>query len=115
MHLALRRTAEAVLTSAGTVVAGLLPLLLSLTPTTRGLGLACAVGIVVAATFVLVVLPATLVLFGRWIFWPLVPREGAAVIPEPDSWRRTVGNTVPGPPAALIAAALLVSSPMYTA
>ena len=54
----LRRTAEAVLSSATTVVLGLLTLLLSLFPTTRGLGLACAVGVVVAATFVLVVLPA---------------------------------------------------------
>src|SRR3546814_2889046 len=108
MHLALRRTAEAVLTSAGTVVAGLLTLLLSLTPTTRGLGLACAVGIVVAATFVLVVLPATLVLFGRWIFWPIVPREGDAVLTETDSWWRKVGNTVAGRPAAFIVGALVV-------
>ncbi|NYG59477.1 RND superfamily putative drug exporter [Nocardioides daedukensis] len=108
MRLALRRTAEAVLTSAGTVVAGLLTLLLSLTPTTRGLGLACAVGIVVAATFVLVVLPATLVLFGRWIFWPIVPREGDAVLTETDSWWRKVGNTVAGRPAAFIVGALVV-------
>src|SRR3546814_20723233 len=56
LHLALRRTAEAVLTRAGTVVAGLLPLLLSLTPTTRVLGPACAVGIGVASTFVPAVL-----------------------------------------------------------
>ena len=49
MAPALRRTAEAVLASATTVVLGLLTLLLSLIPTTRGLGLACAIGIVVAA------------------------------------------------------------------
>ena len=77
MSLALRRTVEPVLASATTVVLGLLTLLLSLTPSTRGLGLACAIGIVVAASFVLVVLPATLVLFGRWVFWPRVPRDGA--------------------------------------
>lgn len=63
MRTALRRTAEPVLCSAGTVVAGLLTLLLSLVPTTRGLGLACAVGIVVAAAFVLGCLPSVLVLF----------------------------------------------------
>ena len=76
MARALRRTAEAVLSSATTVVLGLLTLLLSLFPTTRGLGLACAVGVVVATFFALVVLPAALVCFGRWVFWPRVPRDG---------------------------------------
>ena len=50
MSVAVRRTAEAVLASATTVVLGLLTLLLSVVPTTRGLGLACAIGVVVAAT-----------------------------------------------------------------
>ena len=77
MAHALPRTAEAVLASAATVVVGLLTLTLSLFPTTRGLGVACAIGIVTAAFFVLVVLPAALVVFGRWIFWPRVPRPGA--------------------------------------
>ena len=79
MATALRRTAEAVLASATTVVLGLLTLLLSAFPTTRGLGLACAVGVVVAAAFALLVLPAALVLFGRWVFWPKVPRVGEPV------------------------------------
>ncbi|WP_343988170.1 MMPL family transporter [Terrabacter terrae] len=57
MSVALGRTAEAVLSSAVTVVIGLLTLLLSLFPATRGLGLACAVGVVVAAAFVLLVCP----------------------------------------------------------
>jgi putative drug exporter of the RND superfamily len=75
MTIALRRTAEAVLTSAATVVLGVLCLLLSLTPSTRALGAASAVGIAVASVFVLVVLPAALVSFGRWIFWPRIPRK----------------------------------------
>lgn len=108
MALALRRTAEAVLTSAGTVVVGLLTLLLSLTPTTRGLGLACAVGIVVAATYVLVVLPALLVLCGRWIFWPMVPRRGDKVLVEADSWWRRVGDTVAARPGTFIVATALL-------
>ncbi|QIX25190.1 MMPL family transporter [Nocardioides sp. JQ2195] len=108
MSLALRRTAEAVLTSAGTVVAGLLTLLLSLTPTTRGLGLACAVGIVVAAAYVLVVLPALLMLFGRWIFWPLVPHRGDEVLVETHSWWRRVGDTVAARPGTFIVGTLLL-------
>ncbi|WP_344342195.1 MMPL family transporter, partial [Streptomyces rhizosphaericus] len=46
MATAVRRTAEAVVASSVTVLLGLLTLLLSLVPTTRGLGLACAIGIV---------------------------------------------------------------------
>ncbi len=79
MRIALRQTSHAVLASATTVVLGVLSLTLSLFPTTRALGVACAVGVVVAATFALVALPATLVLFGRWVFWPKVPAAGLGV------------------------------------
>ncbi len=108
MAHALPRTAEAVLASAATVVVGLLTLTLSLFPTTRGLGVACAIGVVTAAFFVLVVLPAALVVFGRWIFWPRVPRPGQTALTEGRSpWRR-VGDAVARRPVAYIAASLLV-------
>ncbi|GAA4109159.1 MMPL family transporter [Knoellia locipacati] len=99
MAHALTRTAEAVLSSSTTVVLGLLTLLLSAFPTTRGLGLACAVGVVVAAAFVLVVLPAALVVFGRWIFWPKVPREGQASLADSRSFWRRIGDAVARRPA----------------
>ncbi len=94
MRIALGRTAHAVLASATTVVLGVLCLALSLVPTTRGLGIACAVGIVVAALFALVALPAVLVLFGRWIFWPKVPKLGTASLAEGRSVWRRVGDAV---------------------
>ena len=98
MARALARTAEAVLTSAVTVVLGVLTLLLSLTPATRGLGLASAVGVVVAAVMVLVALPAALVCFGRWIFWPRVPRVGSpGTIETARLWNR-VGGVVSARP-----------------
>ena len=81
------------LSSATTVVLGLLTLLLSAIPTTRGLGLACAIGVVIAATFALVVLPAALVLFGRWVFWPRVPHVGDAVLVDSDSASGTASAT----------------------
>ena len=61
-------------------------------PATRGLGLACAVGVVVAATFALVVLPAALVVFGRWIFWPKVPHVGETGLADGNSFWRRVGD-----------------------
>ena len=109
MAHALRRTTEAVLASASTVVLGLLTLLLSLFPATRGLGLACAVGVLVAAAFVLVVLPATLVVFGRWIFWPKVPHVGQVSLADSRSFWRRVGDAVATRPAvyAIVTVALL--------
>ena len=107
MRRALSRTAEAVVSSASTVVLGLLVLLLSLVPTTRGLGLACAVGVVTAAAFVLLVLPPALVLFGRWVFWPRTPRVGQVTLVESRSGWRRVGDLVARHPAAWVAAAVL--------
>ncbi|WP_210651043.1 MMPL family transporter [Nocardioides sp. SYSU D00065] len=103
MASALARTTEAVCSSAITVVLGLLTLLLSAIPTTRGLGVACAVGVLVAATFALVVLPAALVLFGRWVFWPRVPRVGDPVLVESRSVWRRVGDAVARRPRTYVA------------
>lgn len=108
MARALHRTSEAVLSSSVTVVVGVLTLLLSLTPATRGLGLASAVGIVVAATMVLLVLPAALVVFGRWIFWPRVPKVGSqGTVDTARLWRR-VGRGVAARPATVAVASGLL-------
>jgi RND superfamily putative drug exporter len=108
MAHALRRTTEAVVASSTTVVLGLLTLLLSLIPTTRGLGLACAVGVLVAAFAALAVLPFTLVLFGRWVFWPKVPRVGQATLVESRSLWRRVGDVVSRRPGTLVVATVLL-------
>ena len=112
MSIAVRRTAEAVLASATTVVLGLLTLLLSVVPTTRGLGLACAIGVVIAAAFVLVVLPAVLVLFGRWVFWPRVPHVGDSAQADTNSFWHKVGQRVAGRPVAFVAGTVLVLAVM---
>ncbi|AGF72733.1 MMPL family transporter [Corynebacterium halotolerans] len=82
-------TARTVLASAVTVVIGVACLLLSATPSTRGLGLASAVGIAIAFIFGVFVLPGVLLFFGRWIFWPVRPKVGE----EPDHrvWDRISG------------------------
>lgn len=107
MGLALKRAGEAIFSSAGTVYVGLLMLLLSAFPSTRGLGLACAVGILVAAVFVLVVLPSFLPLFGRWVFWPKVPREGQSVLADTQSLWRRIGDRVARSPKAFIGGTLV--------
>ncbi len=113
MRRAVRHAGEAILTSASTVVLGVLTLLLSVFPATRGLGAASAVGIVIAAGYALVVLPSLLVLFGRWVFWPLVPRVGDAALADSSRslWAR-VGRLVARKPSALIAGTLIVLTVM---
>ena len=113
MSVAVSRTAEAVLSSASTVVLGVLTLLLSAFPTTRGLGLASAIGIVIAAGFALIVLPAALVVFGRWVFWPKIPHEGEAALADTRTLWRRMGDVVAARPrtvAATTVAGLLVAS-----
>ena len=74
MRVAWRAAVEPIGASAATVVLGLLCLLLSELGSNRGLGPVGAIGIVGAFVASLTFLPAVLLLFGRRIFWPLVPR-----------------------------------------
>lgn len=108
MARAWRRTSEAVLASAATVVLALLALLLSAFPTTRGLGLACAIGVVVAALAVLVVLPLALVIFPRWIFWPRRPEVGTPPSSEGRTVWRRVGDAVARRPVLSASAAVVL-------
>ena len=74
MRIALRGVVEPIIASCSTVIAGLLVLLLSQLSGNRGLGPVGAIGIASAMVTVLTLLPALLVVFGRWIFWPKVPK-----------------------------------------
>lgn len=80
MRVALRGAAPAILASGGTVIAGLLTLVLADVDSTASIGPLGAVGVALALTMSLTVLPATLVIAGRRAFWPYVPRvvAGAA-------------------------------------
>jgi RND superfamily putative drug exporter len=77
MAAALRGCGPAVLASSGTVAAGLLCLLAADLNSSRGMGPMGTVGILCALVAMLTLLPAVLVLFGRRVFWPLVPRYGS--------------------------------------
>jgi putative drug exporter of the RND superfamily len=80
MAVALRRSFPAILASAATVAAGLLCLLAALLPATRGLGPVGAIGIAAALLAMTTLLPALLVLGGRWLFWPFVPGYSPAAV-----------------------------------
>ncbi|MDD2858898.1 MAG: MMPL family transporter, partial [Candidatus Nanopelagicales bacterium] len=111
-YLAMRRAlvgaGEAIIGSAFTVILALLTLLLATVPTTRGLGLACAVGVLVALVFALIVLPVALVIFGRGLFWPFVPRVGDTPITERATIWSRIGAAVARRPLAVVVGGTLV-------
>ena len=65
LRVAVRQAGPAILASNATVVLALLTLVLASSPSTRSLGVQAASGLVVAAVFVLLVLPPLLALFGQ--------------------------------------------------
>lgn len=71
---ALRASFEPILASGGTVIAGLLCLLLSDLKSNSTLGPVAAIGIVFAMLSALTLLPSILLAFGRAAFWPRRPR-----------------------------------------
>ncbi|MFM9878227.1 MAG: MMPL family transporter [Rhodoglobus sp.] len=88
MARALRGAGPAIIASGSTVTLALLTLVFAQLEGNRALGIACAVGVVIAMLFALFVLPAALVLFGRGLFWPYVPRFGSEGSMERGVWHR---------------------------
>jgi RND superfamily putative drug exporter len=105
MRRALGSAAPAILASSSTVVLALLTLAFAVTPFNRAIGFAGAAGIVVAVVYALLVLPAAMVLFGRGLFWPFVPKLGQDDPTRTGVWSR-VGDFVVRRPAAVVAGSL---------
>jgi putative drug exporter of the RND superfamily len=88
MSVALANAGPAILASAATVVVSLLCLLAADLANYRSLGPVGAVGIVCAVVAMLTLLPAVLVIFGRRLFWPFVPRYGSEAGESAGVWAR---------------------------
>ncbi|MGZ4776605.1 MAG: MMPL family transporter [Oryzihumus sp.] len=95
MRASWRAAAEPIIASGATVILGLLCLMLSQLGNTRGLGPVGALGIAGALLSALTFLPAVLLLFGRKIFWPLIPRVDH-VHAEDSVGRRGIWGRVAG-------------------
>jgi RND superfamily putative drug exporter len=90
MAFALHRAGPAIIASAATVTVGLLCLLIAEMNATAGLGPVAAAGVVCALASMITLLPALLVIFGRWMFWPLVPRYNVKY-QNPDAYESEHG------------------------
>jgi putative drug exporter of the RND superfamily len=93
MAVALRRAGPAIIASGLTVVAGMLCLLVAESNDISGLGPVAAIGIAVGLIAMITLLPALLVVFGRWIFWPVKPGHGSAEPTSRGVWSR-VGRAI---------------------
>ncbi len=93
MAFALHRAGPAIFASGSTVVAGMLCLLVASLNSTQGLGPVAAIGIVVALAVMLTLLPALLVIFGRWFFWPVHPTYGSHDHTQTGVWAK-VGRRI---------------------
>ena len=108
-HVAMR---QALITSGPTIAASGLTVALSLAslifatlPSNTGIGVGSAIGVLCAVAFGLLVLPAALVVFGRWLFWPLVPRAGQPDRQRTGVWAR-IGHGVARRPGTVVAISL---------
>ncbi len=106
MAIALRRAGPAIIASAATVIASLLTLSAADLNSTKDMGPVLAIGVAVALMAMLTLLPALLVICGRWVFWPARPAFGTE---EPSSrglWARTGGLIARRPRAVWLATVL---------
>lgn len=96
MGIALRHCFPAILASGTTVILSMLCLLAAQMNNIRGLGPVAAIGIAVALLVMTTLLPALLVILGRWVFWPFTPRFDPAAVGHDASedhgiWGRIAG------------------------
>ncbi len=93
MAFALHRATPAIIASASTVIVGMLCLMLAEMNSTAGLGPVAAIGVAVSLLAMITLLPALLVIFGRWMFWPKRPDFGSAEPTSTGIWAR-VGHWI---------------------
>jgi len=110
MAVALRRAAPAIIASASTVVLSLLCLLVAELNSTKSLGPVMAIGVGVGLLAMITLLPALLVIFGRWMFWPLRPTLGSAEPTEHGLWARIGARIAPRPRIVWVVTAVVLAA-----
>src|SRR6478735_1504529 len=112
MAFALHRAAPAIVASALTVILGMLCLVFAEMNSTAGLGPVAAIGIGVGLLVMITLLPALLVITGRWIFWPQRPAYDTLEPTSTGFWAKVGSRIAPRPRLVWIgtAAALAVCS-----
>jgi len=108
MRVAIRRAGPAIVASAGTVILSLLALTMAELNSTKGLGPVLAIGVGVAMLSMMTLLPALLVITGRWVFWPAKPGYGSAEPTTRGFWARIGRRIAVRPRVVWITTALIL-------
>ena len=108
MAFALHRAAPAIIASGLTVIVGMLCLTLAEMNSTAGLGPVCAIGIAVGLLSMITLLPALLVIFGRWIFWPARPTLGSREPTATGLWAKVGAQIKPRPRLVWVVTAVIL-------
>jgi RND superfamily putative drug exporter len=89
MAEALHRAGPAIIASSSTVIVGMLCLMVAEMNSTQSMGPVLAIGVGVVLLAMISLLPALLVIMGRWIFWPVKPVEGSHEPTSSGFWAKT--------------------------
>jgi RND superfamily putative drug exporter len=89
MAEALHRAGPAIIASGSTVIVGMLCLVVAEMNSTQSMGPVLAIGVGVVLLAMVTLLPAILVIMGRWIFWPVKPTEGSHEPTSTGFWAKT--------------------------
>jgi RND superfamily putative drug exporter len=107
MRVALKGALPAIVASAATVSLGLLCLLAADMGFNHTLGSAGAIAVIAALVSTISLFPALLVILGRRVFWPLIPRAVENYQPRTTRWS-AIGHGVARRPRAVWLVSLLV-------
>ena len=110
MAEALHRAGPAIIASGSTVVVGMLCLLVAEMNSTASMGPVLAIGVGVVLLAMVSLLPALLVIMGRWIFWPVKPTEGSHEPTSTGFWAKTGWAISHRPRAVWISTSLVLAA-----
>jgi RND superfamily putative drug exporter len=110
MAVALRRAGPAIIASAVTVMISLLTLVVAELNSTKGMGPVLAIGVGVGLLAMITLLPALLVICGRWVFWPVKPKYGSAEPTTAGVWARVGRGIASRPRIVWVSTALVLGA-----
>jgi RND superfamily putative drug exporter len=110
MAFALHRAGPAIIASAATVVVGMLCLVVAEMNSTASMGPGLAIGIAVGLLAMITLLPALLVITGRWVFWPLRPTYGSEDHTSSGVWAKVGRLIAPRPRAVWVTTAVVLGA-----
>ncbi|HEU5471187.1 MAG TPA: MMPL family transporter [Actinophytocola sp.] len=110
MAFALHRAGPAIWASAATVILGMICLIFAALNSTAGLGPVAAIGVGVGVLAMVTLLPALLVICGRWLFWPVRPAFGTVDHTETGVWAKIGAGIARRPRVVWLVTALVLGA-----